>query len=201
MRRIRHRLTYANVMATLAVFLVIGGGTALGAFVVSNNSQVGPNTIYGHSAAAGKNKNVVESSLSQVPAAVLGGLGRSNGSNTCNPEYPPGDFFPCAVVTIDLKRSARVLVIGQGYAVREDSSSPARGNCRIGTTSGPLNNSLMFVTVDAPDHQENFSTSTVTGVFPPGQHSFGLDCREESNSTSGILYFDVGVTAVALSSG
>ena len=29
MRRIRSKLTYANVMATLAVFLVLGGGTAV----------------------------------------------------------------------------------------------------------------------------------------------------------------------------
>ncbi len=28
MRHIRQHLTYANVMATLAVFLVLGGGTA-----------------------------------------------------------------------------------------------------------------------------------------------------------------------------
>ena len=29
MGRIRSRLTYANVVATLALFLVLGGGTAL----------------------------------------------------------------------------------------------------------------------------------------------------------------------------
>jgi uncharacterized membrane protein len=45
---IRSHLTYANVMSTLAVFLVIGGGTALASYVVSSNSQVGPDTISGH---------------------------------------------------------------------------------------------------------------------------------------------------------
>ena len=34
MSRIRQRLTYANVMATIAVFLVLGGATALGASTV-----------------------------------------------------------------------------------------------------------------------------------------------------------------------
>ena len=42
MRRIRDRLTHANVMSSLAVFLVLGGGTALAAYVVSSNSQIGP---------------------------------------------------------------------------------------------------------------------------------------------------------------
>jgi hypothetical protein len=41
-------LTYANVMVTLLAFVVLGGGTALGAYVITSNSQVGPNTIAGH---------------------------------------------------------------------------------------------------------------------------------------------------------
>ncbi len=43
MKRVRGKLTYANVMATLAVFLVLGGGTALaaGAFTGKQKKQVG----------------------------------------------------------------------------------------------------------------------------------------------------------------
>lgn len=43
MKRFRGKLTYANVMATLAVFLVLGGGTALaaGAFSAKQKKQVG----------------------------------------------------------------------------------------------------------------------------------------------------------------
>ena len=48
---LRSHLTYANVMSTLAVFLVLGGGTALGAYVVSSNSQIGPGTVSGAHAA------------------------------------------------------------------------------------------------------------------------------------------------------
>src|SRR5262245_56620483 len=61
---LRSNLSYANVMATLAVVLVLGGGTALGAFVVSSNSQVGPNTISGHKPPAGKHANIIGGSLS-----------------------------------------------------------------------------------------------------------------------------------------
>jgi hypothetical protein len=81
-RGLLSHLTYANVVSTLALFLVLGGGTALATYVVSSNSQIGPDTIYGHNAPAGANKNVVadslsgadvlESSLGTVPSAANG---------------------------------------------------------------------------------------------------------------------------------
>lgn len=45
---IRSQLTYANVVATLALFVALGGGTALASYVISSNKQVGPGTISGH---------------------------------------------------------------------------------------------------------------------------------------------------------
>src|SRR3954454_9461925 len=62
--RIRMRLTYANVVASIALFLVVSGGTALGVtYVVSSNSQVGPNTISGHKPPAGKHANIITGSV------------------------------------------------------------------------------------------------------------------------------------------
>jgi hypothetical protein len=45
MHRIRQQLTYANVMVTILAFIVLAGGTALAAYVVSSNNQIGPNTV------------------------------------------------------------------------------------------------------------------------------------------------------------
>jgi hypothetical protein len=59
----RARLSYANVVATLALFVALGGSAAAAAFIVSSNSQIGPATIYGANAPAGKNKNVVGKSI------------------------------------------------------------------------------------------------------------------------------------------
>jgi hypothetical protein len=72
---IRSHLTYANVMSTLAVFLVIGGGTALASYVVSSNSQVGPGTISGHRPPSGKHANIIAGSISgrDVANDSLGG--------------------------------------------------------------------------------------------------------------------------------
>jgi hypothetical protein len=68
--RIRTKLTYANVVATLALFLVISGGTALGVtYVVSSNSQVGPNTISGHKPPTGKHSNIITGSVNGTDLA------------------------------------------------------------------------------------------------------------------------------------
>jgi hypothetical protein len=74
MRRIRSHLTYANVMSTLAVFLVLGGGTALAAYVVSSNSQIGPGTVSGHKPPTGKHANVIAGSINGQDIADRSGV-------------------------------------------------------------------------------------------------------------------------------
>jgi hypothetical protein len=73
-QRIRSHLTYANVMATLAVFLVIGGGTALASYVVSSNSQIGPGTISGHKPPSGKHANIIAGSINGTDIADRSGV-------------------------------------------------------------------------------------------------------------------------------
>ncbi len=63
MRRIRRPLTYANVMATIAVFIALGG-SALAKVIITNNSQVAENTIAGHHAKGSKHPNIVPDSIS-----------------------------------------------------------------------------------------------------------------------------------------
>ncbi len=69
---IRSHLTYANVMATMAVFLVLGGGTALASYVISSNSQVGPNTISGHHVSGGAHPNLIAGSVGSKDVADNG---------------------------------------------------------------------------------------------------------------------------------
>ena len=81
MNRIRKRLTYANVMSSIAVFLVLGGATAIAA------KKIGSNEIKSNAITTGKiKKNAVttakiknnavtgakvnESTLGQVPSAL-----------------------------------------------------------------------------------------------------------------------------------
>ena len=45
MKQIRKRLTYANVMSSIAVFLVLGGGAAIAAKIVLPKNSVGPKQL------------------------------------------------------------------------------------------------------------------------------------------------------------
>ena len=74
MQRIRANLTYANVMATLAVFIALGG-TALASVIITKNSQVGRGTISGHHPPSGKHSNIIAKSVigkDLAPGAVRG---------------------------------------------------------------------------------------------------------------------------------
>jgi hypothetical protein len=61
--RVRAHLTYANVMATIAVFIALGGTAVAAGFVISKNSQLGPGTVSGSNPPAGKHNNVIGSSI------------------------------------------------------------------------------------------------------------------------------------------
>jgi hypothetical protein len=61
--KLRSHLTYANVMVTILAFIVLGGGTALAAIVVSSNSQVASDTISGHNPPSGDRGNIIAGSI------------------------------------------------------------------------------------------------------------------------------------------
>jgi cysteine-rich repeat protein len=82
---IRGRLTYANVVATLALFLVLAGGTALGVnYVVSSNSQIGPNTVSGHKAPTGDHANIIGGSVNGQDLATAAVTSAKLGPNSVN---------------------------------------------------------------------------------------------------------------------
>src|SRR4051794_12679219 len=74
MRRRFHRPSPAMIVACIALFVALGG-TAMAPFVVSSNSQVGPNTIYGANKPASANDNIVDGSVAPVdirPSSLRG---------------------------------------------------------------------------------------------------------------------------------
>jgi hypothetical protein len=62
MNRIGSHLTFANVVAVIALFVALGG-TALAAVMITSNSQVGQGVISGHKAPSGKHPNVILGSI------------------------------------------------------------------------------------------------------------------------------------------
>jgi hypothetical protein len=78
-KQIRKRLTYANVMSSIAVFLVLGGATAFAASQLGKNS-VGTKQLKKNAVTTAKLKadavtgaKVKESTLGQVPSAATAG--------------------------------------------------------------------------------------------------------------------------------
>jgi hypothetical protein len=68
---LRGKVTYANVVSTLALFLVLSGGAAYAAtYLVSSNSQVGPNVVAGHKPPSGDHANVIAGSISAKDLAA-----------------------------------------------------------------------------------------------------------------------------------
>lgn len=75
MKQIRMRLTYANVMSSLAVFLVLGGATAFAASQLGKNS-VGTNQLKKNSVTAAKiKKEAVTEAKIQNGAVTAGKIG------------------------------------------------------------------------------------------------------------------------------
>jgi hypothetical protein len=80
-----------------------------------------------------------------------------------------------------------VLVIGSVRATTDGDANSGTGECLLGTTSGAVTGTRVTVAVeDNPGGligTENLAISGVTGVFPAGQHSFGIDCNDAGGGT------------------
>jgi hypothetical protein len=210
--RSRFRPSHAVVVAYLALFVALGGTATAVTYVVSSNSQIGPNTISGHKPPTGKHSNViagsingqdvadnsvrgadvVESSLGEVRSATLGGLGGQPGNDfPCDPESTTFTGA-CASADLTLPAPSRVLVIGEIRAEPDVGNGNGGGSCRV---SGMPSPEPVFVNGGQTDVM---SVSGITDVLQPGTYSFGLVCNE---TASGIRYFDGNVSVVALSPG
>ena len=66
-------LVAGDLLENLA-FVVLGGGTALAAYVVSSNSQIRPGTISGHRPPNGKHANIIAGSINGKDIADRSGV-------------------------------------------------------------------------------------------------------------------------------
>jgi hypothetical protein len=135
---------------------------------------------------------VNESTLGEVPLAKIGGLGRSTGGVECEPAGTA--FVDCVILTLDLPSASRVLLIGQATA--EASSDHSSGHCKLVTQFGDVAGTSEFIALLGTGDSDSFSLSGVTAVLGPGSVDFAVDCNNEMN---GIYYYNVGLTALAIS--
>ena len=146
--------------------------------------------------------DVVESSLGEVPSALLGGFGRSGAVVSCDPEA--ADFYiDCAgTEVLDVPPGARALVLGRVRARADGDVNFGNGDCHLTTSSiGEVFNSFQEFRVDnASNGYENGTLVAITPPLPAGATSFGIACRESGVfADSGIRYFDVSASVVLIS--
>ncbi len=212
MQGFRRRLTYANVMATLALLVALGG-TASAAVIISTNHQVGQHTISGHNPPAGDHANIIARSVdgADLATAAVGtqkiapgtvGAGRlKNGAVThakLRPDAVAGDNVldgsltgdDLATGAVDSTKVADGSLTGSDVANRGlsdfDIGSPAQvSNADIGSI--PANSCLPL--------QLNFGSWTEVGelVF--------VSARDGQLGSGGLFFTPLVVTTPGAATG
>ncbi len=202
MHALQHRLSYANVVATLALFISLGGASY--AAVVLPPHSVGAKQF--------RDGAVTRSTL-DFP---LGVTGVTNGTvvdltkGPCNsPPHPGGPFASCPI----LKRSG-ISTPGQELRVH----ARAQGRLLISAIVGLRNEGTPATTADvtldvildgrpAGEHQVQFTGGQTLQVpvqalvnIPAGSHTVGLtvDAKYSSNEPGDVLVSPVSLIASTL---
>jgi hypothetical protein len=148
--------------------------------------------------------DIAEATLGQVPSAlktVIGGSGSYQGSDLgCDPESSA--YVVCTTTSLTLPEPARLLVLGRIRAKTEPDADKASGSCRIGTTSGPLEDTLTYIRFhdDGEWHHqyENLPLLGMTAVMPVGTHTVGIDCNQFQGEGA-VTYESPDIAVLAIS--
>jgi hypothetical protein len=202
--RIRRHLSYANVVASLALLLALGGG----AYAVNrvNSHEIVNGTIKSvdlHNRKAVRAADVKRNGLrgKQIKERTLDAssfapvAGREAGD--CDPS---SNFTDCASVAMRLKERSRLLVVATGN--QESISGPAKAICelRIDDQAEQLGVQPGEQATDNTSSlaSNGFARTVVTpDPLPKGSHKIALACRE----FTGNVRIDVPtIAAIAIGS-
>jgi hypothetical protein len=189
-QQIRKRLTYANVMSSLAVFLVLGGGAAYAA------KKIGSNELRGGSVTTAKIKrNAVTASKLKAGAVTTAKIAKgavsygrlANGSVSVE-KLVPGFVAPAAdKLSHAANISSTGVVLGGSLGISQANvTHPSTGfYCFAGLTPAPVGG---VATIDYAQAGKNITIQLGTGqgpVCPAGTQAF-VDPRESSGKFEGI---------------
>jgi hypothetical protein len=221
-KQIRKRLTYANVMSSIAVFLVLGGA-AFAATQLPKNS-VGSKQLKKNAVTAAKiKKDAVNSAkvkngslkasdfaAGQLPAGPKGEKGDRGAQGAVGPTFGAfgeggcGDlggvkFEECVSTgSVNLPATGRVLLVASSeWDNSNDGSSLNSGECQFtvdGKGVGPEVNFGEQAQVHTIGESGTISLNYMTGALS-GTHSFGVQCFENDGSVS---VSDTTISAVLL---
>lgn len=196
-------VTHADISTNAITGSNVEDGTLAGLDVIDGSlsgGDVASNSLTGD--------EIFESTLGQVPSALLGGFGRTGSETSCDPESEA--FITCAATPIiSVPAGARALVLARVRAFSEFDADQGFGQCRLGTSStGALpNTSYSFIIRDDEDeigefgHGDAMEQPTLIGITPPlpaGVTSFGIDCNQDLPNGA-IQYDEVSASVVLIS--
>jgi hypothetical protein len=173
--KIRRHISYANVMSTIAVFGVLAGGGAYAASKVGSK-DIKRNAVTGKHIKPGavKGKHVRERTLDARRFSAMNGAQEL----TCDPTGE--DFVDCAVVTLNLPRPGRALIVATGANYSE--GAPANGRCevRVGGTEALLGQRPGETggSVTSSTATSGFARTVVTQRLPAGRVRLTLACNQ-----------------------
>jgi hypothetical protein len=217
-KQIRKRLTYANVMSSIAVFLILGGATA---FAALGKNSVGPQQLKKNAVTAAKiKKNAVTAAkiangsllsadfkAGQLPAGPKGDTGAKgdvgptfgrSGAGGCDPSTEI--FVSCASTgPINLPTSGRVLLVGaSSWDNDNEGLAPNSGTCLLSVDGNEVSPDVDFgeaTSVHTIGNGGSVAVTTVTGPLSAGAHTFSLECNE---TNADVFLTDSTLSAVLL---
>jgi hypothetical protein len=213
-KQIRKRLTYANVMSSIAVFLVLGGATAIAAGLAKNS--VGTKQLKKNAVTTKKIKNgavtgakVKAGSLKasnfaagQLPAGPQGPVGPTFGTSVeggCG--YPPENFTDClSTGAVNLPAAGRVLLVASAEWDNDNDTAPNSGSCRLSVDGNPVEPTVDFgedTTTHTIGDAGSLALNTVTGHLGQGNHTFALQCETDEPQ----VFIDEAMLSVVLLGG
>jgi hypothetical protein len=189
---IRRHLSYANVTATLALFLAMAGGAAYAVDKVNSHDVVNGTirSIDLKNRKAVRGADVKHDTLtgSQIDEQSLniGAVSRIGGDEdvNCDPNSA-SSFTTCARVELTLKKRSMVLIIVTGN--QESVGGPAQAGCRI-TVDGVREGLGVLPGESLNDNTSPGATNGFARTFVPrstvpiGVHHFALVCQEFSGN-------------------
>lgn len=204
MKKIRAHLTYANVASTLALAGVIGGGSAYAVATIGSgdlkNNSIRSADLKDRKAVAGRDvrgdtlrgRNVEERTLD---ASQFAPLAADEGLN-CDPI--DANFVECASATLELERTAQLLVIATGDFYSE--GAPADLDCRVAiddvneaTGARPGEETSDNTSAGSTD---GFTRTQVTDPLAAGSHTVALRCAQPAAQDGRLATATVAVLGI-----
>ncbi len=196
---IRDHMTYANVMATLAVFLVLGGG-AYAAFDLPRNSVSSRNIQNGEVKSADVENGGLSArdlKIASLPNTASGRSKQVGIAAEC--DLPDNQFNSCADLQLKLTRPAKVFATAGGDAQIVGTPNVTVVRCAL-FADGNRFSSEAVMALD-PGHDTQISISAVTGRLGRGTHAIEFDCRNPAGGVVAPRVFESNISTITLGTG